>query len=90
VSEDATLWHLRQTAPNDGWSQWFSHGAPPVAGLAGSPAVASGAGGCLQLFVVGTDGARWQLSQTAPDGGWTQWFSHGSTRPSQNSLNKQT
>lgn len=77
VGEDAALWHLRQTASNDGRSQWFSHGAPPVAGLAGSPAVASGAGGGMQLFIVGTDGALWQLSQTAPDGGWSQWFSHG-------------
>jgi hypothetical protein len=77
VSEDAALWHLRQTAPNDGRSQWFSHGAPPVAGLAGSPAVAPGAGGYMQLFVVGTDGALWQLSQTTPDSEWSQWFSHG-------------
>ena len=75
VSEDAALWHLRQTAPNDGWSQWLSHGAPPVPGLAGSPAVAPGADEHLQLFVMGTDGALWQLSQT-PDGGWSQLFSH--------------
>src|ERR1700744_117571 len=41
VGEDSALWHLRRTAPNGAWSQWFSHGAPPVAGLAGSPAVAA-------------------------------------------------
>jgi len=77
VGGDDALWHLRQIAPNDGWSQWFSHGAPPLPGLAGSPAVVPGADGRLELFVVGTDGALWQLSQTAPDGGWSQWFSLG-------------
>lgn len=77
VSEDAALWHLRQTTPNGGWAQWFSHGAPPVPGLAGSPAAVQGPDGRLELFVVGTDGALWQLSQTAPEGGESQWFSHG-------------
>ena len=31
----------------------------------------------MQLFVMGTDGALWQLSQTAPSGEWSQWSSHG-------------
>ena len=31
----------------------------------------------MQLFVMGTDGALWQLSQTAPNGEWSQWSSHG-------------
>jgi hypothetical protein len=77
VGDDASLWHLRHTGSNDGSPRWFSHGAPAVAGLAGSPAVAADTEGRLQLFVMGTDGAPWQLSQTAPSGRWSQWSSHG-------------
>ena len=66
VGDDASLWHLRHTGSNDGSPRWFSHGAPAVAGLAGSPAVAADTDGRLQLFVMGTDGALWQLSQTLP------------------------
>jgi len=77
VGDDASLWHLRQTGSNDGSSRWFSHGAPAVAGLAGSPAVAADADGEMQVFVMGTDGALWQLSQSAPGSGWSQWSSHG-------------
>lgn len=77
VGDDASLWHLRHTGSNDGSPRWFSHGAPAVAGLAGSPAVAADTDGRLQLFVMGTDGALWQLSQTAPSGRWSQWSSHG-------------
>jgi hypothetical protein len=77
VGDDASLWHLRQKGSNDGSSQWFSHGGPAEAGLAGSPAVAADADGEMQVFVMGTDGALWQLSQTGPSSGWSQWSSHG-------------
>jgi hypothetical protein len=29
------------------------------------------------LFVAGTDGALWHMWQTAPNGDWSPWFSHG-------------
>jgi hypothetical protein len=77
VGEDDALWHLWQTAPNGGWSDWYCHGSPPPAGLMGSPTVAASADGRLELFVVGTDGALWHLGQTAPNGGWSEWHSHG-------------
>jgi hypothetical protein len=77
VGADASLWHLHQTGSNDASPQWFSHGAPAVAGLAGSPAVVSDADGEMQVFVMGTDGALWQLSQNGPSRGWSQWSSHG-------------
>ena len=77
VGDDASLWHLRHTGSNDGSSRWFSRGAPEVAGVAGSPAVAADADGEMQVFVMGTDGALWQLSQSAPGSGWSQWSSHG-------------
>jgi hypothetical protein len=77
VGDDASLWHLRQTGPDDVSPQWFSRGAPAVAGLVGSPAVAADADGGMQLFVMGTDGALWQLSHTGPSGRWSHWSSHG-------------
>jgi hypothetical protein len=42
----------------------------------GWPAVAADADGEMQVFVMGTDGALWQLSQSAPGGDWS-WTSHG-------------
>jgi hypothetical protein len=51
-----SLWHRRQTARGVGWSDWFSHGAPPDSnGLRWSPAVASSADGRLQIVIVGDD-----------------------------------
>ena len=43
----------------------------------GSPAVAAGADARLVNFVAGTDGALWHMWQTAPNGDWSPWFSHG-------------
>jgi hypothetical protein len=74
------MWHIRQTAPSENWSQWSSREAPPAVGLVGSPAVAAGAEGRLELFVAGTDGALWHTWQTARNGGWSPWYSHGAPR----------
>jgi hypothetical protein len=76
VGEDDALWHQWQTVANSCWSAWYSHGAPPEAGLMGSPAVARGADGRLDLFVMGTDGALWHRWQT-PNTDWSQWYSRG-------------
>ena len=79
ASEDATLWHIRQTAPNSGWSDWVSHGTPSgvLFGSDSTPAIAPSADGRLELFTVGNDGALWHMWQTAPGGGWSRWQSHG-------------
>jgi hypothetical protein len=78
VGNDASLWHLHWVEATDCSPQWFSRGAPALPGLAGSPAVVADPDGAMQLFVMGTDGALWQLSQSAADDGWSQWSSHGS------------
>ncbi|HUO39017.1 MAG TPA: hypothetical protein VMU34_14825 [Mycobacterium sp.] len=75
VGEDDALWHRWQT-PDGSWSPWASRGAPPVAGVTGCAAIVPGTDGLLQLFVAGTDGALWHIGQSAPDGGWAEWFSH--------------
>ncbi|HEX8651392.1 MAG TPA: matrixin family metalloprotease [Pyrinomonadaceae bacterium] len=69
---DNALWHIWQTAPNNGWSGWASRG-----GVMGSK-VAAGRNqdGRLEVFVRGTDGALWHIWQHAA-GGWSGWASRG-------------
>ena len=77
VGSDGALWHIWQTAPSNGWSDWLSHGRAAGTGLATAPALAAGVDGRLELFIGGDDGATWHLWQTAPAGGWSSWLSHG-------------
>jgi hypothetical protein len=74
---DGALYHLWQTAPSNGWSDWSSFGTPPGVQLLGVPAVAPSADGRLELFVVGEDGAVYHQWQTAPSNGWSGWSSFG-------------
>src|SRR6266567_2461595 len=67
------LWHIWQTAPDGGWSDWGT-----LSGiLVGEPAVVSNADGRLEVFARGTDNGLWHIWQTAPDGGWSGWESLG-------------
>ncbi len=75
IGKDKTLWHIWQTAPNNGWSDWASH--PGVEIELNGPQVAASADGRLELFAVGVDGALWHIWQTAPNNGWSDWKSHG-------------
>ncbi len=83
VGSDGKLWHIWQTAQNNGWSSWTSHGNPPQGGgpfpvtLTGSPGVVPNAQGRLELFAAASDGALWHIWQTAPSNGWSAWTSHG-------------
>jgi hypothetical protein len=70
---DGGLWHIWQTAPNDGWSGWASLGG----GLTSNPCVIRNADGRLEVFVRGTDNALWHKWQTAPNNGWSDWASLG-------------
>jgi hypothetical protein len=74
VGDDNDLWLMCQLTAGGDWSPWSRREAPPPAGLLGSPALAAGVGGRLQLFVAGTDGALWHTGQTAK-GDWSPWFS---------------
>ena len=75
--EGGILWHIWQTAPSNGWTNWVSHGSPAAAKVVGYPAQAPSADGRLELFTVGTDGALWHIWQTARSNGWSNWVSHG-------------
>ncbi len=69
-------WQLAVAGKN--WSTWFSHGTAPGGSLYAFPAVAAAADGRLEVFAVGAPGLslshKWQ---TAPNDGWSGWFSHG-------------
>lgn len=67
--------------PDGSWSAWFSHGSPRLATLYASPAMAASADGRLEVFAVGADGALYHKWQTAPNSGWSDWYSHGDPGP---------
>ncbi len=79
VGGDGVLWHIWQTSVNGGWSSWTSHGAPPGTRVGGlrQPVIAPNSQGRLELFVLGDDKALWHIWQVAPNGGWSNWASHG-------------
>jgi Pro-kumamolisin, activation domain len=79
IGNDGNLWHIWQTAVNNGWSNWFSHGTPPGQTFSGSTlglVVAAQADGRLQLFIPSLSGDLWRLSQTAVNNGWSDWILH--------------
>jgi len=69
---DRAVWHMWQTAPNNGWSSWASMG-----GWVDIISSARNADGRLELFVRGSDAAVWHNWQTAPNNGWSGWASLG-------------
>jgi hypothetical protein len=74
IGDDSALWQQWQIAPNDGWSGWKSLGVPTAAvSLTDTFAVGSNQDGRQELFVLGDDGNVWQIWQTAPNGGWSEW-----------------
>jgi hypothetical protein len=69
---DGALWHIWQTAPNNGWSGWASLG-----GVVANPAAVRNKDGRIEIFARGTDNALWHIWQTAPNNGWSGWASLG-------------
>ena len=69
VGTDNALWHIWQTAPNNGWSSWASLGGV----ITSDVSVQQNADGRLEAFVRGTDDALWHIWQTAPNGTWSGW-----------------
>ncbi|MDT9687585.1 S8 family serine peptidase [Streptomyces sp. P9(2023)] len=69
---DQALWHMWQTAPNNGWSGWESLG-----GWIDMLSYGRNADGRLEVFARGADQAVWHMWQTAPNNGWSGWESLG-------------
>ncbi len=78
LGDNGVLFHKWQVVPNGGWSDWKSMGAP-AAGLIFSGQFTAGRNqdGRQELFAVASDGALWQIWQTTPNGGWSDWKQTG-------------
>lgn len=76
AGEFGHLMHKWQLAPNDGWSDWYSHGHPVGDGVS-APAIATAGDGRLELFTTTVEGALACMSQVAPNDGWSNWHAHG-------------
>ena len=82
---DGAVWHIWQTAVNNGWSDWVSHGSPGGVVIDGSPILARNANGTLQIFVSSINGILWSIVQTAASSNaWSNWESLG--KPSNTTL----
>jgi subtilisin family serine protease len=69
---DGAVWHIWQTAPNNGWSGWDTLG-----GWVDIIKTGRNADGRLEIFARGGDGAVWHNWQTAPNNGWSGWDTLG-------------
>jgi hypothetical protein len=74
-TKDGALWHIWQTAPNNGWSSWQRLGGVVL----GAPVVVETADGRLEVFVRSSDWQLWHIWQTSPNGGWSGWEALGGT-----------
>jgi hypothetical protein len=78
IGEDGALWQQWQVTPNDGWSQWETLGTPTAdTALMNRFAVGRNQDLRQEVFAVGSDGNIWQIWQTAPNGGWSNWREMG-------------
>ena len=71
VGSDGRLWHIYQTAPNSGWSNWEAIGDRT---FAGPPSVIANADGRLEVFLLGSDHTVWHSFQVAPNSYWSDFW----------------
>ena len=82
ISGDNGLWQKWQVAPNNGWSDWKTLGKPARdVSLTEQFTVGRNQDGRQEVFVVGSDRNAWQIFQTAPNNGWSDWTERGKTTP---------
>jgi Papain family cysteine protease len=70
---DNAIWHMWQTAPNNGWSGWASLGG----NFTGDPVVASNADGRLEVFCRDNTNTLKHIWQLLPNSGWGAWQALG-------------
>ena len=76
VAQDGTIWHVWQTAPNNGWSNWTQFGLSYNAASSGLTAV-SNTDGRIEIFFMGSGGEVWHFWQLLPNDGWSDAASLG-------------
>jgi hypothetical protein len=78
MGDDGGLWQKWQVAPNNGWSEWKTLGTPGKdISLGAQFTVGINQDGRQEVFAVGSDGNVWQIFQTAPNSGWSEWVKRG-------------
>lgn len=60
LGTDSSVFHIWETSPGGGWSQWASLGGKAL----GVPRIVRNANGQLEVFVIGTDAAVYHIRQT--------------------------
>jgi hypothetical protein len=74
LADDGALWQKWQTAPNNGWSEWKTLGVPAKdISLIENFTVGRNKDGRQEVFAIGSDKNIWQIWQTFPNGGWSNW-----------------
>ncbi len=73
IGTDNALWHIWQTAPNNGWSDWASLGGSDLTKLA----VTNNQDGRIEVFARGANNELHHIWQTAPNNGWGSWGNLG-------------
>jgi hypothetical protein len=73
VVADGALWQSQQIAVNNGWGAWEDLHAPDSTALLGEFTVGVNQDGRQEAFATASDGAVWQIWQTAPNGTWSDW-----------------
>jgi hypothetical protein len=74
AADDDAIWQKWQVTPNSGWSEWKTLGTPGKdTRLTERFTVGRNQDGRQELFAIGSDGEVWQIWQTAPNGGWSDW-----------------
>jgi hypothetical protein len=82
IGADNALWQKWQVAPNNGWSEWKTLETPATdTSLSDRFTVGRNQDGRQEVFAVGSDGNVWQIWQTAPNDGWSDWRKLGQPRP---------
>ena len=73
VDDAGAFWQSQQIAANNGWGTWETLRAPGGVSLTGQFTTGVNQDGRQEAFVAGGDGEVWQIWQTSPNGGWSDW-----------------
>jgi hypothetical protein len=80
-ADDTAIWQSWQVRPNSDWGAWKTLGKPAVSvSLTQQYMVGRNQDDRQEIFATGTDGNVWQIWQTLPNKGWSNWKQLGYRR----------